>query len=73
MIQEVGALILFLPPYSPDYNLIDEAFSKVELLLRSMDKEADVCDDPEALVLSAFSFITPQDCQRWIEHASIIS
>lgn len=70
MIQEVGALVLFLPPYSPDYNPIEEA-SKVKLQLRSMDKEADVCDDPETLVLSAFSFITAQDCQHWIEHASI--
>ena len=71
MIQEVGALVLFLPPYSPDYNPIEEALSKVKLLLKSMDKEAEVCEDPESLVLSAFSFITPQDCQHWIEHVSI--
>ena len=31
MIPEVGALILFLPPYSPDHNPIEEAFSKVKL------------------------------------------
>ena len=29
MIEEVGALVLFLPPYSPDYNQIEEAFGKV--------------------------------------------
>lgn len=74
MIQDVhfvGALVLFLPPYSLDYNPIEEAFSKVKFMLRSMDKEAEVCEDPESLVLSGFSFITPQDCQHWIEHASI--
>ena len=27
MIQEVGALVHFLPPYSPDLNPIEEAFS----------------------------------------------
>ena len=52
-IQEVGALVHFLPPYSPDYNPIEETFSKVKSLLRSMDMEADVLDT-ETLVLSAF-------------------
>ena len=72
-------LWLFLPPYSPDYNTIEEAFSKFKPQLRSMDKKADadadadvdVCNDPETPVLSAFSFKTAQDCQHWIEHASI--
>ena len=27
MVQGVGALVHFLPPYSPDYNPIEEAFS----------------------------------------------
>ena len=30
MIQGVGAMVIFLPPYSPDYNPIEEAFCKVE-------------------------------------------
>ena len=71
MIQEVGALVLFLPPYSPDYNPIKELFSKVKLLLKTMDKEADVSDDIDSLVLGAFSMITPDDCQQWINHANI--
>ena len=36
-IEEIGALVLFLPPYSPDYNPIEEAFSKVKTTLRSYD------------------------------------
>ena len=32
MINEVGALVLFLPPYSPDFNPIEEAFSKLKAL-----------------------------------------
>ena len=67
MIQEVGALLLFLPPYLPDYNPIE---AKVKLLLKTMDKEADISDDVDSLVLSAFS-ITPQECQQWIDHANI--
>ena len=34
MIQGVGAMIIFLPPYSPDYNSIEEAFSKVKTVIR---------------------------------------
>ena len=29
MIHEIGALVHFLPPYSPDYAPVEEAFSKV--------------------------------------------
>ena len=34
MIQGIGAMVLYLPPYSPDYNPIEEAFSKVKALVR---------------------------------------
>ena len=71
MIHEVGALVHFLPPYSPDYNPIEEAFSKVKSNLRAMDAEACVSEDLEDIVLAAFSFITPYDYQQWIHHAGI--
>ncbi len=34
LIEGRGCELLFLPPYSPDLNLIEEAFSKVKTLLR---------------------------------------
>ena len=71
MIQEVGAFVIFLPTYSPDYNPIEEAFSKVKASLKLMDMEADVINDHENIVLSAFSLITAQDCQNWIHDAGI--
>ena len=37
MITEVDALVHFLPPYSPDLNPIEECFSKVKSLLKSME------------------------------------
>ena len=30
LIESVGAEVLFLPPYSPDFSPIEEAFSKVK-------------------------------------------
>ena len=33
-IESTGASLLFLPPYSPDFNPIENAFSKLKALLR---------------------------------------
>ena len=33
-IEAVGARLLFLPPYSPDFNPIENAFAKLKALLR---------------------------------------
>ena len=32
MLEEIGVLVHFLPPYSPDFNPIEEAFSKVKTI-----------------------------------------
>jgi transposase len=34
MIEAVGAELRYLPPYSPDFNPIENAFSKLKALLR---------------------------------------
>lgn len=34
MIEAAGAIVLCLPPYSPDFNPIEMAFSKLKALLR---------------------------------------
>ena len=36
LIEEAGCELLFLPPYSPDLNPIEEAFSKVKSTLRKV-------------------------------------
>jgi transposase len=33
-IEAAGARLLYLPPYSPDFNLIEQVFSKLKSLLR---------------------------------------
>ena len=35
LIESTGALVQFLPPYSPDLNPIEEAFSKVKSALKA--------------------------------------
>ena len=71
MIQELGTLVHFLPPFSSDHNPIEEALSKVKAEMKDMEKEAQAKDDLETLVLAAFTTITPEDCQKWIQHTGI--
>ena len=61
-------LVHFLPPYSPDFNPIEEVFSKVKTKLKSIDPEI---LDTETAVLPSFTTITPQDCRGWISHSGI--
>jgi len=48
IIEDVGAIVQFLPPYTPDFMPIEETFSKVKLKLKAL--EADF-SDIETLVL----------------------
>ena len=68
--NEIGAIVHFLPPYYPDYNPIEEAFSKVKAGMKAMEKEAQVTVI-ETIILTAFSCITVSDCNQWIRDSSI--
>ena len=65
-IEAVGAWVLFLPPYSPDLNPIENCWSKVKSRLRSLKPRA-LPDLLDALV-EAFSSITQQDILGWFRH-----
>ena len=72
MIQGVGAMVIFLPPYSPDYNPIEEPFSKVKTVIKDYESSFDSEGmDLEDIILSSFSSITREDCIHWIEHCGI--
>jgi len=45
LLQEIGVLIQWLPPYSPDLNPLEEAFSKVKSDMKSMETEMQVLND----------------------------
>jgi transposase len=65
-IEAAGAGLLFLPPYSPDLNPIEHAWSKVKARLRALKPRT-----PPALLdalVTAFAAITPQDLQGWFRH-----
>lgn len=47
LIEDTGALVHFLPPYSPDLNPIEEAFSKLKYFLKANDPFIQICSDNE--------------------------
>ena len=65
-IEAVGAWVLFLPAYSPDLNPIENCWSKVKSILRSL-KPRTLQDLLDALG-AAFSSITVQDILGWFRH-----
>lgn len=66
-IEARGAQLRFLPPYSPDFNPIEEAFSKVKQALRRAEPRSD--DDLRGATWNAFDTITPHDAAGWFGHA----
>ena len=67
LIEQRGCELVYLPAYSPDYNPIEEAFSKIENLPRkaaARTKEGLV----EALGV-ALSAVSPRDARGFFEHA----
>ena len=66
LIESAGCELLYLPPYSPDLSLIEEAFSKVKGLLRKAEARS-----REALVEAmskALDAVSVKDASGFFEH-----
>ena len=68
-IHATGAILRFLPPYSPDYNPLEESFSKVKGFLKANELAYDVTSHPRLLVAMGFNTVTTEDCNGYIRHA----
>lgn len=67
MIEAVGARLLYLPPYSPDFNPIEMAFSKLKALLRKAAARS--VDDLWDTIADCLNQFTPQDCRNYFSAA----
>jgi len=67
MIEAAGARLLFLPPYSPDFNPIENAFAKLKALLRKA-AERTVEGLWSAIGRSVETF-TPSECENYFAAA----
>jgi transposase len=65
-IESAGAIVCFLPPYSPDLNPIEKMWSKVKEILRSVKaRTADALLDAIRMALQA---VTIDDAEGWFAH-----
>jgi transposase len=66
-IESAGARLEYLPPYSPDFNPIENMWSKVKQGLKSRDpRNARQLNKAAA---AAFATVTPEDCHGFFLHA----
>jgi transposase len=71
LIRAAGARILFLPPYSPDLNPIEQAFAKLKAHLRKAAPRAiDAVTKSLGGILGCF---TPQECANYLKNAGYAS
>src|SRR5450759_3201263 len=66
LIQSRGAQVLYLPPYSPDFNPIEQAWSKLKQELRGA--KARLLGNLESAVAQAIAAITPENARAWFRH-----
>ena len=65
-IAQVGALMRFLPPYSPDFNPIKLAFAKLKAFLRAARPRS--FDQVCRLIALALELFTPDECAGYARH-----
>ena len=66
-IEAVGAALRFLPPYSPDLNPIENAFSKLKAMLRkAAARTVDHLWEAIARIIQTYS---PQECSNYFAAA----
>ena len=66
LIEEQGCKLIYLPPYSPDFNPIEEAFSKIKGLVHKSEARS-----REALVDAigkGISMVTAEDAGGFFAH-----
>jgi transposase len=69
-IEARGARLLYLPPYSPDLNPIEQAFAKLKALLRTAaTRTVDALWHAIGHALDAF---TPAECAHYLAHAGYV-
>jgi transposase len=66
LIEAADCALVFLPPYSPDLNPIENAFSKLKALLRKAKKRT--VPDLQAFLFEALESFKPEECANFFSH-----
>jgi len=66
LVERAGASLLFLPPYSPDLNPIEMAFSKLKAKLRKAKERT--AEGLRAAIFAALDGFSPEECTNFLRH-----
>lgn len=70
LIEGCGARLEFLPPYSPDFNPIEQCWSKIKTVLRRL--KARTFDELVDALCVAFESISPKDARAWFAYCGYL-
>ena len=69
-IEAAGAYLVYLPPYSPDFNPIEQVFAKLKALLRkAAERSVDALWDKIGQLLDLFP---PNECRNYFRNAGYV-
>ena len=66
LIEKAGAELIYLPPYSPDLNPIEKAWSRLKQILRTA--KARTKEALQTAIADAIRMITPDNAKAWFNH-----
>jgi transposase len=66
LIEQTGAELLYLPPYSPDFNPIEKCWAKIKECLRAA--KARLLDALNQAITTALATVTAQNSAAWFRH-----
>ena len=80
LIHSLGCILLYLPPYSPDLNPIEEAFSSMkawiranrDFVLEQLNPRYEA-GDPIDMIRQAVFTVTPEKAWGWFKHSGYVS
>jgi len=67
LIERAGARLLYLPPYSPDFNPIEQAFAKLKALLRKAEERT--IEELWNTIGTLIDTFRPDECQNYFDAA----
>ena len=70
-IRAVDARLVFLPPYSPDLNPIEQVFAKLKILLRKAEERT--IEGVWRRIGSLLQHFTPQECANYLRNSGYAS
>ena len=71
IIEAAGARLVYLPPYSPDFNPIEPCWGKVKQCLRAL--KARTLEALDQAITQALASITPDNALAWFHHCGYLS